>query len=140
MQASWAGRLAAVAVLVLALPAAGCLAAAAGGAAAGIYLTTRGAEALVEGSVDEIATRTEAVFREMEITQTGSSTERSGDIREVKGTRGDLEITARIERESPMTAQVEVTARQNVAQYDKEYARDVLRRIVERGGGGSAED
>ena len=43
--------------MALILPMTGCLAAAAAGAGAGIYLTTRGAESLVEGSIDQLATR-----------------------------------------------------------------------------------
>ena len=47
-------------LFALALPATGCVAAAAAGAAGGIYLTSRGAESVVQGSVADVAGRAEA--------------------------------------------------------------------------------
>jgi hypothetical protein len=120
-------------VLTLALPATGCLAAAAAGAAGGVYFTTRGAESLVEGPVDQVAARAEAVMAEMQIVKDGESSERGGDERELKGKKGDLDVTIQLRRESPTTTKVEVTARENLAEWDKEYAQQVLERIVRQG-------
>jgi hypothetical protein len=120
-------------LLAVALPSTGCLAAAAAGAAGGVYLTTRGAESVVEGSVDQIAGRAEAVMSEMGIVKQGESTEDQGDKQVLKGTKDQLDVTISIDRESPTTAKVEVTARENLAEWDKEYAKDVLSRIVEKG-------
>jgi hypothetical protein len=120
-------------LFALVLPSTGCLAAAAAGAAGGVYATTRGAESVVEGSVDQIAGRAEAVMSEMGIVKQGESTEDQGDKQVLKGTKGDLDITIDIKRESPTTAKVEVTARENLAEWDKDYAKDVLSRIVEKG-------
>jgi hypothetical protein len=120
-------------LLAVALPSTGCLAAAAAGAAGGIYLTSRGAESVVEGSVDQIAGRAEAVMKELAIVKEGESTENQGDKQVLKGKKGDLDITIDIDRESPTTAKVEVTARKNLAEWDKEFAKDVLNRIVEKG-------
>lgn len=117
----------------LAAPAPACLAAAAAGAASGIYLTSRGAESLVDGSIDEVAARTEAVMAEMQIVKHAESSERGGDEREFKGKKGDLDVTIQLKRESPTTTKVEVTARENLAEWDKEYAQQVLERIVKRG-------
>jgi hypothetical protein len=120
-------------LLAVALPSTGCLAAAAAGAAGGIYLTSRGAESVVEGSVDQIAGRAEEVMSEMAIAKEGESTENQGDKQVLNGTKGDLDVTIDIDRESPTTAKVEVTARKNLAEWDKEFAKDVLNRIVEKG-------
>ena len=121
--------------LALVLPAAGCLAAAAAaGAGAGIYLTSRGAESMVESaSVDQIEARARAVMSEEGIVPDASSTENGGDKRELKGKKGDLDVTIEMERKSPKTTRVEVTARKNVAEWDKEYAQHLLQRIVEKG-------
>ncbi|HWB40323.1 MAG TPA: hypothetical protein VG500_03640 [Gemmatimonadales bacterium] len=119
-------------LLALALPSTGCLAAAAAGAAGGIYLTSRGAESVVPGSVDDVAGRAEAVMGEMGIVKQGESTEDQGDRHVLKGTRNELDITIEINRESSTTAKVEVTARENVAEWDKDYAKQVLGRIVEK--------
>jgi hypothetical protein len=120
-------------LLAVTLPSTGCLAAAAAGAAGGVYLTSRGAESVVQGSVDQIAGRAEAVLSEMAIVKEGESTEDQGDQQVLKGKKGDLDITIDIQRESESTAKVEVTARKNLAEWDKEYAKDVLNRIVQKG-------
>jgi hypothetical protein len=119
--------------LALVLPMTGCLAAAAAGAGAGIYLTSRGAESLVEGSIDQIAARARAVMNEEGIVPDASSTEEGGDKREIKGKKGDLDVTFEMEQKSDKTTRVEVTARKNLAEWDKEYAQQLLQRIVEKG-------
>jgi hypothetical protein len=120
--------------LALILPVTGCVAAAAAaGAGAGIYLTTRGAESLVESSVDEVAARAQAVMREEGIVQDASNSEQGGDKRELKGKKGDLDVTIELEREGGTTTRVEVTARKNLAEWDKEYAQQLLSRIVQKG-------
>jgi hypothetical protein len=119
-------------LLALALPSTGCLAAAAAGAAGGIYLTSRGAESVVPGSVDDVAGRAEAVMDELGIVKQGESIEDQGDKHVLKGTRNELDVTIEINRESSTTAKVEVTARENVAEWDKDYAKQVLGRIVEK--------
>jgi len=119
--------------LALVLPMTGCVAAAAAaGAGAGIYLTTRGAESLVDDSIDQVAPRAQAVMSEEGIVADASSTEKGGDNREFKGKKGDLDVTIQLERKSPTTTRVEVTARRNLAEWDKEYAQQVLSRIVQK--------
>jgi hypothetical protein len=119
--------------LALVLPMTGCLAAAAAGAGAGIYLTTRGAESLVQGSVDDVAQRAQAVMNEEGIVPDASSTENGGDKREFKGKKGDLDVTIQLERKDPKTTRVEVTARKNLAEWDKDYAQKLVQKIVEKG-------
>jgi hypothetical protein len=120
--------------LTLLLPVTGCVAAAAAaGAGAGVYLTSRGAESLVESSVDQVATRAQAVMSEEGIVPDASSSESGGNKREFKGKKGDLDVTIQLERESGSTTRVEVTARKNLAEWDKEYAQQLLTRIVEKG-------
>jgi ABC-type glycerol-3-phosphate transport system substrate-binding protein len=110
----------------------GCVAAAAAaaGAGTGIYLTTRGAESTVKGSVDAVAARARAVLKAEGVTIDATSMEGGGDKREVKGTKGDLDIAVSMERESPTTTKTEVTARKNVAEWDKDYAQTILNKIV----------
>jgi hypothetical protein len=121
--------------LALILPTTGCLAAtaAAAGAGAGIYLTTRGAESMVESPVDQVAARARSVMSAEGIVPDASSTEQGGDKREFKGKKGDLDVTIEMERKTDKTTRVEVTARKNLAEWDKDYAQHVLQRIVEKG-------
>jgi hypothetical protein len=122
-----------LAALAVALPATGCLAAAAAGAGAGIYLTSRGAESLIDGPIDQVATRARTVMNEEGIVPDASSTENGGQNREFKGKKGDLDVTIQMEQKSDKTTRVEVTARKNLAEWDKDYAQQVLQRIVEKG-------
>ncbi len=119
--------------LTLMLPVTGCVAAAAAaGAGAGVYLTSRGAESLVESSVDQVATRAQAVMSAEGIVPDASSSESSGNKREFKGKKGDLDVTIQLERQSGSTTRVEVTARKNLAEWDKEYAQQLLTQIIEK--------
>jgi len=118
--------------LALVLPMTGCLAAAAAGAGAGIYLTSRGAESLVASQIDQVARNAQSVMSDEGIVPDASSTENSGDKRELKGKKGDLDVTISMERKEPSTTQVEVTARKNVAEWDKDYAQQLLSKIVKK--------
>ncbi len=112
----------------------GCLAAAAAaGAGTGIYLTTRGAESIVNAPVNVVAARARAVFQAEGVTLDATSTESGGDTREIKGKKGDLDIAVSMERQSPTTTKTEVTARKNLAEWDKDYAQRLLDKIVKSG-------
>ena len=119
-------------LFALALPATGCVAAAAAGAASGIYLTSRGAESVVQGSVSDVAARARALMQAEAIVPDAQSTEKGGDVQELKGKKGDLDVTFHIQRETPTTSKVEVSARQNLAEWDKKYAEELLNRLVEK--------
>ena len=119
-----------LAVAALAAGAPACVAAAAAGAGGALYVTSRGAESLVQGQPSEVAPRVMAAFSEFQIQQTGNSTENGGDKQEFKGTKGDLEVSVTLERKSPTTTNVEVTARKNLAEWDKDFAKQVLQKIV----------
>jgi hypothetical protein len=126
-------RLAAwVVALALATSSTACVAAAAAGAAGAIYATTRGVESLVAGSIDNVAARSQAVMKEMGIVQEGESSENQGATREFKGKTGDLDVTIHLERQDSASTKVEVAARKNLAEWDKDYARSVLERIVKQ--------
>jgi hypothetical protein len=118
--------------LALVLPTTGCLAAAAAaaGAGAGVYLTSRGAESMVASSVDHVASRARQVMNEEGIVPDASSMEKGGDKREFKGKKGDLDITIDMERKDAKTTRVEVTARKNLAEWDKAYAQSLLEKII----------
>ncbi|HZI72562.1 MAG TPA: hypothetical protein VFD73_00760, partial [Gemmatimonadales bacterium] len=105
---------------------------AAAGAGAGIYLTSRGAESLVASQIDQVARNAQSVMSDEGIVPDASSTENSGDKRELKGKKGDLDVTISMERKDPSTTQVEVTARKNVAEWDKDYAQQLLSKIVKK--------
>jgi peroxiredoxin family protein len=112
----------------------GCIAAgaAAAGAGTGIYLTSRGAESIVDGSINDVERRARAVFESESMPISGTQTENSGDKRELKGKKDDLDITVSMERQSPQTTKVEVSARRNLVTWDKDYAQQLLGKIVKQ--------
>ena len=126
----WQQAALAAALVTTAFGAAGCVAAAAAGAAGGIYATTRGVESLVSAPIDRVATSAEGVMKDMGIVQEGSSSDDGGAKRELKGKQGDLDISIQMEQRDTATTKVEVYARKNLAEWDKDYARNVLERIV----------
>ena len=123
-------------VLLLALvPAAqACAAAVAAGAGAGaaIAYSERGVSSKVEGSVEQVFERSRAVFQEMGIAETSQDGNSEGTERELKGTRGDLEVTVDIKRDNAALTSVEVFAQESTVEWDRDYARDVLQRIIAR--------
>jgi len=124
-------RLAAwVVALAVATSGTACAAAAAAGAAGAIYATTRGVESLVAGPVDQVAARAQHVMKQMGITQDAESSKDGGAKREFKGKHDDLDVTIDLERQDSATTKVEVSARKNLAEWDKDYARSVLEQIV----------
>jgi high-affinity Fe2+/Pb2+ permease len=121
-------------VLGTTLPSAACAAAAVGaaGAAGAIYATTRGVESLINGSVDQVAARVPTVMQQMDISQTGSSTDKTEAKREFKGKHGDLDVTIQLEQQDSAATKAEVSARKNLAEWDKDYARQVMEQLVKQ--------
>ena len=108
----------------------GCLAAAAGaGAGAGIYLTSQGASGVVDASVGTVAGRVPGVLRDLGITVTGHNEQNSGAEHEWMGTRGDEEIHVQVKAQGGR-AEVSASARKNMAEWDKDFARTIVARIT----------
>ncbi|HEX7118209.1 MAG TPA: DUF3568 family protein [Longimicrobiales bacterium] len=122
----------AVVVIALTHPLAACAAAAAGaaGAATGIYLTSRGANGIVEGTVADVTRRTERVYADMDITITEREYQETGEV-EIKGDRNGTQVNTEIEYETATTTEVKVEARENEFQWDQDLAREVVQRIVQ---------
>lgn len=119
-----------VAVLAVGVSAAGgCMAAAAAGAGAGagIYLTSQGAESMVNTPVATVVGRVPGVLSSMGITVTGHKMD--GDEHEWTGTRGDMEIHVQVKGETTSSSRVTASARKNMAEYDKDYAQQIVTRI-----------
>jgi hypothetical protein len=111
----------------------GCFLVAAGaGAGAAIAYTNRGAKSVVDGSVDQVFDRSAAAFQQVGITETGRGVEDSGAKRRLVGTKGETEVTVELTRESATTTSVEVVAKKNPVDYDKDFAKTVLTRIVQK--------
>jgi hypothetical protein len=123
-----------MAVLALGLSAAGgCAAAAvaAAGAGGGIYLTSQGAESMTNTSAATVAGRVPGVLSSMGITVTDHKTEHNGTEHEWTGTGTDnMEVHVQVKAESNGTSRVTASARKNMAQWDKDYAQQIVARIT----------
>jgi hypothetical protein len=118
---------------LLMLASGGCLAAVAAGTGAGaaVAYNERGVSTRMEGTVDGVFARAQAVFREMGITET--SQDNDGGERELQGRSGnDLEVTVDIEADGPSLVSVNVFAQRNTVSWDRDYARSVLQAIMAR--------
>jgi hypothetical protein len=122
-----------VALAATPLALSGCFLVAAGAGAAGaIAYTNRGAESDVAGTVDQVFDRAVAAFQQSGISETGRATEDNGNQRRLVGTKGEQEVTVELERSGDNVVKVEVIAKKNAVDYDKELAKQVLDRIVAR--------
>lgn len=122
-----------VAVLALGIASAGgCMAAAAAGAGAGagIYLTSQGASGMVNTSAAAAAARVPGVLQELGVTVTGHSVQNSGAEHEWTGTRGEEEIHVQVKAQSNGTSEVSASAKKNMAEWDKDFARTIVSRIT----------
>lgn len=126
-----------LALLLLPFVAAACsrttaaVAGAGAAAAAAVGYSDRGATSSVDVSVVNLANATEAAFRDLGITLTERKTEDDGI--ELKGSEGDWKIVVDIERDAdePLT-DVEVTVSQDLVNYEKSRAEEILRAILRR--------
>ena len=123
-----------VIALVLAaatLTSSGCFLIAAGaGAGADVAYDKRGANAQIAGTVNATFDKAVAAFGSNGVSETGRGTEKSGDVRTLSGKKGELDVTVRLERVSDSVTSVEVIAKKNVVEYDRNFAKQVLDTIA----------
>ncbi|MES2521619.1 MAG: DUF3568 family protein [Gemmatimonadota bacterium] len=110
----------------------GCILAAAGAGAAGaIAYNNRGASSDIAASVDSTFTRSVNAFSALKIAETGRGTENDGATRRLMGKQEGLEITVEMKRSTPAVTKVEVIARRSAVDYDPDFAKTVLNRILQ---------
>ena len=120
-------RTALILPLAAALSSSGCFLVAAGaGAGAAVVYNNRGATAQLPGTVNATFDKAVASFGANGVSKTGRGTERSGDVRTLNGTKGNLEVTVGVERVSESVTPVDVIAKRNVVDYDRTFAKQVL--------------
>jgi hypothetical protein len=130
MKVLQAARMMCATLVIASAPA--CAAALVGAGAAGaIGWTERGAQTTVNGTVDQNWSRAVATFQAMGITQTDTKTESDGD-RSLMGMKGDKMVTVSFKPAAGTTTHLEVTARKNEVQYDRDMAKEILTNIVNR--------
>ncbi len=130
------GNLVAWFVVASAPLAGGCLVAAAGAGAGGaVYVTSQGVESVVTVSVEAAFAATERAFGHFGIERTSLKVEDDGAKREVEGRAEarDADVKVTLERQGGGT-HVEVSARKSLVTWDKDFARQIIEKIVEFAG------
>ena len=125
-------NLAVLTLLVVTVLTSGCIAAAgaAAGAAGAVAYSDRGARSEVTVPLDDLVRAVEATFSAMDIAITERSRKEDGSETHLKGKNGNMEVNVDINRDQ--TTKIQVIARRNLVDYDRDYARDVLKKILER--------
>ena len=115
---------------------AGCVVAAAGAGAGGaVYVTSQGVESVVATTVDGAFTASERAFEHFGIQRTSLKVEGDGAKREIEGRAEarDADVKVKLERQGEGT-HVEVSARTSLVTWDKDFARQIIEKIVEYAG------
>jgi hypothetical protein len=126
-------RLKSILVLPVTLSAWGCVLAAAGaGAGTAILLTNQGVESIVAASMDTASSATEIGFEELAIERTGLEIDDAANRKVYRGSpaESDRVVTVTLTGQESGNTKIEVTARTSALTWDKDYARDVLEKIV----------
>jgi len=110
----------------------GCAAAAvgAGGAAAGIAYTDRGAQSDVKGDVRQVNHQALAALQKMGIQVTGTEMKDSGKEHDVSAKSGTTDVSLKLVQTTADTTHVEVVAQEGVLKWNKDYAKKVLAQII----------
>jgi len=96
-----------------------------------IYLTTRGAESIVDGSIDDVERRARAVFEAESMPISGTQTENSGDKRELKGKKMTSTSPSRWSARARRPPRWR-SPRGGTRHLDKDYAQQLLSKIVKQ--------
>ena len=86
--------------------------------------------ALANGSIAQVATISQNAMAEKDVPVNATTSEKSGAHREIKGTKGDLDVTVILDEKGAKLTDVEVTARKNLVAWDKDFAKSLLDRIM----------
>jgi hypothetical protein len=110
----------------------GCAAAVLGGAGAagGIAYTDRGAKGEVKGNVDQVNQAAQSALQSMNIQVTGNEMKNSGQERTLAGKSGQAAVTVNMTQAGTNTTHVEVIAKEETFKWNKDYAKEILAKIV----------
>lgn len=114
---------------VLAACAGGAMVAAAG-AGGGIYLTSQGAESMVNADISSVIASVPAHLRSLGITVIDQHTQHAGQETEWIGTTVQgFEVHIQVKSEINNTTRISASVRRNAAEWDKDFAQQIVARI-----------
>jgi hypothetical protein len=103
-----------------------------GAGGGGIYLTSSGAETVLPAAIDRAANATRQAFDQLKIREATPPGQGSdpAQMQEIDGNAGDRDVRVILEFEEKRSTRVQVVARRSSTDWDKDYARTVLGKIV----------
>lgn len=99
------------------------------GDAAEAVFTDQGAEVVIGSSIADVDRRTRAVLRGMGMTLGEMDYDDNATEREYEGRSGDTVVHVELESRGASSTEIEVSYRTGQVNYDKERARDIIRRV-----------
>ncbi len=95
-----------------------------------VGFTSTGTESMLGRPIDDVSTAAVTILHQNGIVISDENSEKGGDHREYKGTANGRDVTVTLEREGPQATKVEVTARKNLVEWDKDFARMINEEIA----------
>jgi hypothetical protein len=92
-----------------------------------------GAESEVRGPIQEINQHTRNVFRDLGLSITGSSIQKSGAKLTLEGKKGDMDVQVQMSQVAQNETHVDVIAKEGTFKWNKDYAKKVLSEIIQQG-------
>lgn len=115
--------------LALSVSLGGCIFAAGAAAGSGVYFTSRGAEAIVQGSTDQVADATRQAFETLGVRWQGQREKDDGDVHEIWGLSGEDDVTVEVHRKTESASRLEVRVRRGAVTWDKDMAKRIVEEI-----------
>lgn len=96
-----------------------------------IAQTVEGVESDVKGSIADVGTHTQNVFKELGIQQSGVNSENFGAKQTFQGKKGNMDVVVQLTRSSNDQTHAIVTAKQGTLSWNKDFAQQILSKIIE---------
>jgi hypothetical protein len=93
----------------------------------------RGVDSDVKGSISDVNGHTKDVFKQLGIATTASGTGSSGVEQTLEGKKGDMDVQVEMKQTSENQTHVGVLVKQGTLKWNKDYAQNVLSKIVQAG-------
>jgi hypothetical protein len=130
---TYRSRRARLALVALMAGAAGCRAVPEDGAPAGVYFRDQIAESVVPGDLPVVAARTRAVLAEMGVKVESREAEPHDIDLEIRGAGPDGQaVRVKLREDADENTRVRASVRKNAVEWDRQYARIIVERIVQR--------
>ncbi len=96
-----------------------------------IIQTAEGTESDVKGSLTDVNSRVVNVLKQEGIQTTAVNTENSGSKQTIQGKKNDMDVQIQLTQNPSNLTHVIVTAKQGTLKWNKDFAQEILTKIVQ---------